>query len=198
MQKEMILVTGGARSGKSEFAERLVLHYGRKCAYLATAEIFDGEMAERVRIHQQRRSPQRWNNYEAPYAADRVLLEAATEADAILFDCLTLYMTNLMYGKVAVEGTFAEKVSFVQAEIEKLLAAAKQTGKLVVFVTNEVGDGIVPDNQMAREYRDLSGWINQQVAAVCDRVFYCVAGQAVDVKKLAFRFEDEGVEEWKK
>ena len=66
MCKEMILVTGGARSGKSEFAERFVLHYGSKCAYIATAEIFDDEMAERVRLHQERRSPQRWNNYEAP------------------------------------------------------------------------------------------------------------------------------------
>lgn len=193
MHKEMVLVTGGARSGKSEFAERLVLHYGRKCAYIATAEIFDDEMAERVRIHQERRSPQRWNNYEAPYGAEKTLAEAGNEVDVILFDCLTLYMSNLMYGKVAIKGTFEEKVAFVRNEIAKLLAAAKQIGKLVVFVTNEVGSGIVPDNQMAREYRDLAGWVNQQVAEACDRVFYCIAGQAVDVKKLAFRFEDEGV-----
>ena len=84
----MILVTGGARSGKSEFAERFVLHYGYKCAYIATAEIFDDEMAERVRLHQERRSLQRWNNYEAPYAAEQVIAEAGKEADAILFDCL--------------------------------------------------------------------------------------------------------------
>lgn len=93
-----------------------------------------------------------------------------------LFDCLTLYMSNLMYGKVAIAGTF-EKVTFVKGEIVKLLEAARKTEKLVVFVTNEVGGGIVPDNVMAREYRDLAGWINQQVADVCDRVFYCVAGQ---------------------
>ena len=70
-----------------------------------------------------------------------------------------------------------------KGEIVKLLEAARKTEKLVVFVTNEVGGGIVPDNVMAREYRDLAGWINQQVADVCDRVFYCVAGQAVDLKK---------------
>ena len=119
MCKEMILVTGGARSGKSEFAERFVLHYGSKCAYIATAEIFDDEMAERVRLHQERRSPQRWNNYEAPYAAEQVMVEAGKEADAILFDCLTLYMSNLMYGKVAIAGTFEEKVTFVKGEIVK-------------------------------------------------------------------------------
>lgn len=193
MNKEMILVTGGARSGKSEFAERLVLHYGRKCAYIATAEIFDDEMAERVRIHQERRSPQRWNNYEAPYGAEKTLAEAGNEVDVILFDCLTLYMSNLMYGKVSYEGTFEKKVALSKMKLPNYWAAAKATGKLVVFVTNEVGSGIVPDNQMAREYRDLAGWVNQQVAEACDRVFYCIAGQAVDVKKLAFRFEDEGV-----
>ncbi|MCC8158981.1 MAG: bifunctional adenosylcobinamide kinase/adenosylcobinamide-phosphate guanylyltransferase [Phascolarctobacterium sp.] len=194
MNKELILVTGGARSGKSEFAERLVLHYGRKCAYIATAEIFDDEMAERVRLHQERRSPQRWNNYEAPYAAEQVMDEAGQGADAILFDCLTLYMSNLMYGKAAAAGTFEEKVIFVKGEIAKLLEAARKTEKLVVFVTNEVGSGIVPDNIMAREYRDLAGWVNQQVAAECDRVFYCVAGQAIDVKKMAFNFDGEGAE----
>ena len=167
-------------------------------AYIATAEIFDDEMAERVRLHQERRSPQRWNNYEAPYAAEQVMVEAGKEADAILFDCLTLYMSNLMYGKVAIAGTFEEKVTFVKGEIVKLLEAARKTEKLVVFVTNEVGGGIVPDNVMAREYRDLAGWINQQVADVCDRVFYCVAGQAVDLKKMAFSFDDEGAEQWKK
>ena len=81
---------------------------------------------------------------------------------------------------------------------DRLLEAARKTEKLVVFVTNEVGGGIVPDNVMAREYRDLAGWINQQVADVCDRVFYCVAGQAVDLKKMAFSFDDEGAEQWKK
>ena len=71
------------------------------------------------------------------------------------------------------------------------MEAARACGKLVVFVTNEVGSGIVPDNVMAREYRDLAGWVNQKVANVCDKVFYCVAGQAIDVKKFAFKFEEE-------
>ena len=77
------------------------------------------------------------------------------------------------------------------AEIDKLLAAARDCGKLVVFVTNEVGCGIVPESAMGREYRDVAGWVNQRVAAACDKVFWCAAGQAVELKKLAFKFTDE-------
>lgn len=191
MPGKLVLVTGGARSGKSEFAEKYVLHYGAMCAYIATAEILDDEMAERVRLHKVRRPQTRWINFEAPYNAHEVMKEAAQQADTVLFDCLTLYMSNLLYGKNAPEGTTEQKAQAVKAEIGKLLAAARQSGKTVVFVTNEVGAGIVPENAMAREYRDIAGWVNQQVAEAADSVFYCVAGQAVDMKKLAFKFEEE-------
>ncbi|WP_337555865.1 bifunctional adenosylcobinamide kinase/adenosylcobinamide-phosphate guanylyltransferase [Phascolarctobacterium succinatutens] len=191
MPGKIIMVTGGARSGKSEFAERYVLHYSPKCDYVATAEILDEEMAERVRLHRQRRDA-RWINHEAPYHAERTLEALSAETGAVLFDCLTVYMCNLIYGKEAPEGEFLERCQVVFDEIDKVLAAARACGKIVVFVTNEVGSGIVPDNQMAREYRDLAGWVNQRVADAADHVYYCVAGQAVDVKKLAFKFEDEG------
>ena len=183
MPAKIVLVTGGARSGKSEFAEKYVLHYGAKCAYIATAEILDEEMAERVRLHKARRPRTRWINFEAP--------SNAHEADGVLFDCLTLYMSNLLYGKNAPQGTTEEKAQVVKAEIAKLIEAAEAGGKITVFVTNEVGAGIVPENAMAREYRDIAGWVNQQVADAADSVFYCVAGQAVDMKKLAFKFEEE-------
>lgn len=191
MPAKIVLVTGGARSGKSEFAEKYVLHYGAKCAYIATAEILDEEMAERVRLHKARRPQTRWINFEAPYNAHEVLCEAAQETDTVLFDCLTLYMSNLLYGKNAPQGTTEEKAQVVKAEIAKLIEAAEAGGKITVFVTNEVGAGIVPENAMAREYRDIAGWVNQQVADAADSVFYCVAGQAVDMKKLAFKFEEE-------
>lgn len=191
MPGKLVLVTGGARSGKSEFAEKYVLHYGAMCAYIATAEILDDEMAERVRLHKARRPQTRWINFEAPYNAHEVMKEAAQQADTVLFDCLTLYMSNLLYGKNAPEGTTEQKAQAVKAEIGKLLAAAYRSGKTVVFVTNEVGAGIVPENAIAREYRDIAGWVNQQVAEAADSVFYCVAGQAVDMKKLAFKFEEE-------
>lgn len=187
---EIVLVTGGARSGKSEFAERYVLHYSPRCDYIATAEILDEEMAERVRLHRERRDA-RWVNHEAPYHAEETFAKLGEETRAVLFDCLTIYMCNLFYGKEAPQGSFLERCDFVLAEIDRLLEAARRSGKRVVFVSNEVGCGIVPDNQMAREYRDLAGWVNQRVAQAADKVFYCVAGQAVDVKRLAFKFEDE-------
>ena len=191
MAGKLIMVTGGARSGKSEFAEQYVLHYSPKCDYIATAEILDEEMAERVRLHQSRRDA-RWINHEAPYHAEKAFAVLGNETKAVLFDCLTIYMANLLYGKNAPQGDFVSCCDAVLKEIDKLLAAARACGKLVVFVTNEVGGGIVPDNKMAREYRDLAGWVNQRVAQAADHVYYCVAGQAVDVKKLAFKFEDEG------
>ncbi len=193
MAGKIIMVTGGARSGKSEFAEEYVLHFSPKCDYIATAEILDEEMAERVRLHRERRSDGRWVNHEAPYRAEETLAQLGSDTQAVLFDCLTIYMANLFYGKSAPVGGFLERCDYVFREIDKLMEAARLCGKIVVFVTNEVGCGIVPDNQMAREYRDLAGWVNQRVAQAADRVYYCVAGQAVDVKKLAFKFTDEGV-----
>ena len=185
----LVMVTGGSRSGKSEFAEKYVLHYAEKCDYIATAEILDEEMAERVRLHQARRDA-RWVNHEAPYEAEKTFAALGEETGAVLFDCLTIYMCNLLYGKnaPAMDRPFLERCNYVFAEIDKLLQAAKACGKLVVFVSNEVGSGIVPDNVMAREYRDLAGWVNQRVAAECEKVFLCVAGQAVDMKALAFKF----------
>ena len=189
MAGKLVLVIGGARSGKSSFAEKYVLNYGSKCAYIATAEIRDEEMAERVKQHQLRRNGKRWVNFEAPYNADNTVAQAGEAADCILFDCLTLYLSNLMYGKNAPD-TFEEKCLYVRNEVDKLLQAAKKTNKTVVFVSNDVGCGIVPDNQMAREYRDIAGWLNQQVGFEADFVFYVMAGQAVDIKKLAFKFEN--------
>ena len=191
MKSKLIMVTGGARSGKSEFAERFVLHFSPKCDYIATAEVLDEEMAERVRLHQERRMNGRWVNHEAPYEAEKTFENLGAETQAVLFDCLTVYMCNMLYGKDAPEGSWPERCAVVLERIDRVVESAANCGKLVVFVTNEVGDGIVPDNLMAREYRDLAGWVNQRVAAACDKVFMCVAGQAVDVKKLAFKFDEE-------
>ncbi len=187
MNAELVLVLGGTRSGKSEFAEKYVLHQGALGAYIATAEILDDEMAVRVKLHKERRK-QRWVNYEAPYAAEEVLPEAGQAADAILFDSLTVYLSNLIYGKEPLQGTTEAKAAAVRERIAKVLAAARATGKTVVFVASDVGGGIVPANPMAREFQDLAGWVNQQVGAAADHVYYVLAGQAVDIKKLAFKF----------
>ena len=192
MAGKLVLVLGGARSGKSSFAERFVLNYGYKCAYIATAEILDDDMAERVKQHQLRRKNNRWVNFEAPYNAEQMVAQAGEAADCILFDCLTLYLSNLMYGKNA-PNSFEDKCVYVKNEVDKLITAARSTNKTVVFVSNDVGSGIVPDNQMAREYRDVAGWLNQQVGCEADSDFYVIAGQAVDIKKLAFKFEDNPI-----
>ena len=187
-ESKLVLVLGGARSGKSEFAEKFVLHAGNLCGYIATAEILDEEMAERIKLHRDRRG-KRWITFEAPYEAEKVFPEAGERTDAILFDDITIYLSNMLYGKNAPQGTTAEKAAVVRKRIQALLAAARACGRTVVFVSNEVGSGIVPDNAMAREYRDISGWVNQQIGEAADRVFYVVAGQAVDIKRLAFRFD---------
>ena len=187
-ENKLVLVLGGARSGKSEFAEKFVLHAGNLCGYIATAEILDAEMAERIKLHRARRG-KRWITFEAPYEAEKILPEAGEHTDAILFDDITIYLSNMLYGKNAPAGTTAEKAAVVMERIRALLTAAKECGRTVVFVSNEVGSGIVPDNAMAREYRDISGLVNQQIGEAADRVFYVVAGQAIDIKRLAFRFE---------
>lgn len=187
VENELVLVLGGARSGKSEFAEKYVLHAGNLCGYIATAEILDEEMEERVKLHQARRE-KRWLTFEAPYEAEKIFPAAGERTDAILFDDITIYLSNILYGKNALQGSTAEKAAVVRERIQALLDAAKACGRTVVFVSNEVGSGIVPDNAMAREYRDISGWVNQQIGEAADHVFYVVAGQAVDIKRLAFRF----------
>ena len=187
-ENKLVLVLGGARSGKREFAEKYVLHAGNLCGYIATAEILDEEMAERVKLHRSRRE-KRWITFEAPYFAEQVFPEAGERTDAILFDDITIYLSNMLYGNNAPQGTTAEKADVVRNRIRRLLDAARACGRTVVFVSNEVGSGIVPDNAMAREHRDISGWVNQQIGEAADQLFYVVAGQAVDIKRLAFRFE---------
>ncbi|SMD06122.1 bifunctional adenosylcobinamide kinase/adenosylcobinamide-phosphate guanylyltransferase [Sporomusa malonica] len=190
MAGKIVLVTGGARSGKSTFAERYAAQGARKVAYIATAQIYDDEMKERVNIHQSRR-PASWPTFEAPYQAEKAMADAVQSSDAVLFDCLTLYTSNLLLAPDA-PGDREERRLAVLGAIDKLLASAKQEQSDVIFVTNEVGLGIVPDNALAREYRDVAGLVNQKVAQHADEVYLVVSGLAVELKKLAVSLgEDE-------
>lgn len=179
----IILVTGGARSGKSVFAERYADRLGKTVAYIATAQIYDDEMRIRVDRHQKRR-PSNWLTFEAPYHADKALRQAAVQADTVLFDCLTLYTTNLLLADEAPREP-EQRFIYIINEISKLVDAAAAANKTVIFVTNEVGMGIVPDNALAREYRDVAGIANQTIAAKADEVYLVVSGLAVELKKLA-------------
>ncbi len=167
-----ILITGGARSGKSTFAERLTLHLGQPAHYIATAEALDGEMADRIAAHRARRGPE-WSTTSAPIA----LLDALQHSDGgapRLVDCLTLWLSNLLLGG-----------HDWRARAEALAAALPGFDAPVVFVTNEVGAGIVPETPLGRTFRDAAGWTNQIIASACDEVYLVVAGQPLKVKPNA-------------
>jgi adenosylcobinamide kinase/adenosylcobinamide-phosphate guanylyltransferase len=158
------LVLGGARSGKSAFAERIIAAHRRGRVYLATAEILDDEMAERVRQHRSRRDDA-WRNVEAPLDVAAAMVAQTEQGAAVLVDCLTLWLSNLMHAGRDPEG-----------EVAALIKALGQCGGPVVFVSNEVGLGIVPDNALARAFRDHAGRMNQRIAATADDVFFVAAG----------------------
>ena len=179
---KIFLVTGGARSGKSSFAEKLALKLGGgRAAYIATAQIFDDEMTYRIKLHQQRRGDN-WTTFEAPFAAEEMISAAAEDFGAILFDCVTIYVSNFLCA--ADLDDEAELYKNLRELIQRLIDAALKSDAVIIFVTNEVGGGIVPENKLARRFRDLAGLANQMLAAKADKVFLTVAGVAVDLKKL--------------
>jgi len=163
----LVLVTGGARSGKSRFSEQKLaeLAPGGPWRYLATAEALDDEMRERIAHHRARRGAA-WRTVEAP----RQLAEAlrTTEPAATLVDCLTLWISNLMFD--------GAKDQAILDAADELVAAARAASVPVVLVTNECGSGIVPMHPVSRRFRDLAGWVNQRVAAACDEVFLVAVG----------------------
>lgn len=167
--EKSILITGGARSGKSALAEQLALRATGRAIYIATSEIFDSEMEARVAAHRARRGPE-WRDIHAPRDLAGAL-EASDGGNPRLVDCLTLWLTNLM-----LDGADWKDAT---AYLTRTLAA--QTAP-VIFVTNEVGGGIVPDNKLAREFRDAAGWLNQEMAKACDTVWLAVAGYPLRVK----------------
>ena len=188
----LILIIGGARSGKSAFAERLASKSGRSVAYIATATAGDEEMRERIARHRAAR-PAAWHTIEEPLDLAAAVQQAATLADVLLLDCITLWLNNL-FAQTTMQPENEEKqytagALFDEAalqEIEKLLAAAHSlaSGKTILIVTNEVGLGIVPAYPLGRLYRDTLGYINQRLAQASDRVYLMVAGMGVDLKRL--------------
>ncbi|WP_413871615.1 bifunctional adenosylcobinamide kinase/adenosylcobinamide-phosphate guanylyltransferase [Albidovulum sp.] len=164
-----ILITGGARSGKSGIAETMALSFGRPAVYIATAEAHDAEMAARIAAHQARRG-QEWRTHAEP----RALVAALGVTDGKgprLVDCLTLWLTNLMLAEAD-----------WRAAGRALVAALPAQRDPVVIVTNEVGMGIVPDNPLARAFRDAAGLLNQWVAKAADEVYLAVSGLPLKVK----------------
>jgi adenosylcobinamide kinase / adenosylcobinamide-phosphate guanylyltransferase len=167
--RQLALVLGGARSGKSRHAEALVTALPAPWFYIATGEPRDNEMAARIAEHRARRGAE-WQTVEAP--RDLAAALAATPAGAaVLIDCLTLWLANVMLAGADVE-----------AEMTRLERAVLERKGPIVLVANEVGLGIVPENALARRFRDTAGRLNQRLAAVADRVVLLVAGIPVKVK----------------
>ncbi len=164
-----ILITGGARSGKSRIAEARCLQIGNPAIYIATAQPFDNEMRVRIAEHQARRGPE-WHTISVPMALSAAL-NASDGKGPRLVDCLTLWLSNLM---------LADQ-DWRAAGTELIATLAAQTSP-VVLVTNEVGMGIVPENALARAFRDAAGTINQWVAAQADEVNLVVSGLPMKVK----------------
>jgi len=171
--KQIILITGGARSGKSKYAEQRASELGERRLYVATAEAKDQEMAQRIVEHRQRRGNQ-WVTVEEPVDLAAALAARHGQIDCALVDCLTLWFSNLLIGY---DGKYAEN------KVEELVTILPRLDFHVVLVTNEVGWGIVPDNALARQFRDLAGWANQRIAAIADEVVLTVAGIPMIVKK---------------
>ena len=175
---KIVLVTGGARAGKSRWAEGEAARLaGEGVTYVATAEARDDEMTRRIATHRAERPPG-WTTIEEPLDVGRAVAGAST--DVILVDCLTLWVSNLMLDE-GPPGSAIPETRVHTAVASLLEVAAAREGTLLV-VTNEVGLGVVPDNELARAYRDLLGWANARVAARADRVLLMVAGLPVTVR----------------
>lgn len=164
------LVLGGARSGKSHHAEQLAESQPGDCVYLATATVGDAEMAARIALHQARRG-RRWHTHEAPLDLTAALAATTSPKAVVLVDCLTLWLSNVLFAELDVEN-----------QCEQLITALPELAGPVIFVSNEVGLGIVPDNALARRFRDEAGRLNQAVAAAAQSVVFMAAGLPLVMK----------------
>lgn len=173
-----IMITGGVRSGKSKFAEELAGKLGGEIIYLATAQALDREMEERIKEHQQHR-PQNWTTVEEPLEAARIIA-GCQRGTTVLLDCLTLYLSNWFFKDEDLSLECREET--VSRAVTGLAEAVKGSGANIIIVTNELGWGVVPDNTLARRFRDLGGRANQKIAEYCDQVYLMVSGIPIRVK----------------
>lgn len=167
--RKIILVTGGQRSGKSSYAENLALNLSPNPVYMATAHIWDDEFRQRVIKHQERRGPE-WSNIEE----EKFLSMHDVSGRVALVDCLTLWSTNFFFE----ENDVNKCLKLITDEFDRFI----QQDATFIFVTNEIGLGGTPANQVQRSFTDLLGWVNQHVAAVADQVVLMVSGIPVTIK----------------
>lgn len=185
----VILVTGGARSGKSTFAEQLIAGLGQEIAYIATARPFDAEMEDRIAKHRLQR-PASWQTFEAPTDPSQTIAAQGNRVDGLLLDCLTVMITNrILTHAIDWDQPPVARLNEIETdileEITALLAAAAASRADLIAVTNEVGYGIVPISPLSRFFRDCAGRVNQRMAASADEVYLVVSGIPVQIKGQA-------------
>lgn len=168
------LIVGGVRSGKSRYAEQLAAQQGGPVAVIVTATAGDEEMAARIAAHRARR-PGHWQVLEEPIAVGRALLEVARPGSVVIVDCLTLWLTNIL---------LQPDPERLQQESDALLAAVQSVAASVILVSNDVGSGIVPINELARRFADATGSLHQRLAQGCDQVVWMMAGLPLTVKPV--------------
>jgi adenosylcobinamide kinase / adenosylcobinamide-phosphate guanylyltransferase len=188
MNKKIIFITGGARSGKSSFALAESLTVAGRKAYIATAEALDEEMTERIEQHKRQRGKE-WDTYEEPLKITEIMKELYGNYSALVLDCLTLWLSNLFmktqskgYGLPAIEIEIQELLDSLR-QFKSSAAGVPGPGFCSLYiVSNEVGMGIVPENETARKFRDMAGMLNQKIAEVSDEVYMLVAGIPMKMK----------------
>lgn len=183
MKNKIVLVTGGARSGKSTFAENLLKDYDN-VLYIATAIVTDEEMKDRIKKHKERRNP-KWKTYEGFKDLDRVLEK--DHNSNVLLDCVTIMTTNLMFSEKKDFDNISDEeiqdiINNIKKEFEKLIFKAREKNINLVMVTNEVGMGLVPDYKLGRIFRDIQGIINQFVANLSNEVYFTACGLPLKLK----------------
>ncbi|RJQ49451.1 MAG: bifunctional adenosylcobinamide kinase/adenosylcobinamide-phosphate guanylyltransferase [Nitrospiraceae bacterium] len=187
MSVQIFFITGGARSGKSSFAMSEAGKVKGRKAYIATAQALDEEMHDRILRHRQQRSAE-WDTYEEPLQVTDVLEKIMTAHDVVLLDCLTLWLSNLMIREPdsgRIRPTVDEYLSEFVAMLQQLKGLSHDTrhASRLFIVSNEVGMGIVPENELARKFRDHAGILNQKIAAIADEVYLVTAGIPVKIKE---------------
>lgn len=184
MKSTIILCSGGARSGKSEFAEQLALSLKGRKAYVATGQAFDDEMKDRIKKHQMRRGKE-WITFEIPLHLHKNWEQIKNVSDIILIDCLTMFTSNHVFahGNINTQEDSNRIESIILEELRLLLQEINNSNdKTVIFVTNEIGLGIVPENKLARYFRDITGRVNREVASAANKMYLTISGVTIELK----------------
>lgn len=184
MKSTIILCSGGARSGKSEFAEQLALSLKGRKAYVATGQAFDDEMKDRIKKHQMRRGKE-WITFEIPLHLHKNWEQIKNVSDVILIDCLTMFTSNHIFAHrdINTQEDSNRIESIILEELRLLLQEINNSNdKTVIFVTNEIGLGIVPENKLARYFRDITGRVNREVASAANKMYLTISGVTIELK----------------